>query len=52
LSKASWRHASRWLAAKWCASRERKVVTRIPKLGTGKTNHRELQRVLSVDAAA
>jgi acyl-[acyl-carrier-protein]-phospholipid O-acyltransferase/long-chain-fatty-acid--[acyl-carrier-protein] ligase len=29
-----------------CAPRELKVVVRIPKLGTGKTDHRELQRLL------
>jgi acyl-[acyl-carrier-protein]-phospholipid O-acyltransferase/long-chain-fatty-acid--[acyl-carrier-protein] ligase len=32
--------------ANLCAPRELKVVARIPKLGTGKTDHRELQRLL------
>ncbi len=30
-----------------CAPREIKVVTSIPKLGTGKTNHRELEKQIS-----
>ncbi len=30
-----------------CAPREIKVVTSIPKLGTGKTNHRELEKMLA-----
>jgi acyl-[acyl-carrier-protein]-phospholipid O-acyltransferase/long-chain-fatty-acid--[acyl-carrier-protein] ligase len=30
-----------------CAPREIKVVTSIPKLGTGKTNHRELERMIT-----
>jgi acyl-[acyl-carrier-protein]-phospholipid O-acyltransferase/long-chain-fatty-acid--[acyl-carrier-protein] ligase len=30
-----------------CAPRELKAVTSIPKLGTGKVNHRELERILS-----
>ena len=30
-----------------CAPREIKVVTSIPKLGTGKTNHRELERMIA-----
>ena len=30
-----------------CVPREIKVVREIPKLGTGKTNHRELQKMLS-----
>ena len=29
-----------------CIPREIKVVREIPKLGTGKTNHRELQKIL------
>jgi hypothetical protein len=31
-----------------CAPRERKVIARIPKLGTGKTNHRKLHNIESV----
>jgi acyl-[acyl-carrier-protein]-phospholipid O-acyltransferase / long-chain-fatty-acid--[acyl-carrier-protein] ligase len=34
-----------------CVPREIKVVKEIPKLGTGKVNHRELQKLLS-DAPA
>lgn len=34
-----------------CAPREVRVVTGIPKLGTGKTNHRELERMLAATAA-
>ena len=30
-----------------CAPREIKVVTSIPKLGTGKTNHRELEKLIA-----
>jgi acyl-[acyl-carrier-protein]-phospholipid O-acyltransferase/long-chain-fatty-acid--[acyl-carrier-protein] ligase len=33
-----------------CVPRELKVVPAIPKLGTGKVNHRELQRLLQEDA--
>jgi acyl-[acyl-carrier-protein]-phospholipid O-acyltransferase/long-chain-fatty-acid--[acyl-carrier-protein] ligase len=33
-----------------CVPREIKVVREIPKLGTGKVNHRELQTVLSAEA--
>ena len=33
------------------APREVRVVRAIPKLGTGKINHRELERVLSSEAA-
>jgi acyl-[acyl-carrier-protein]-phospholipid O-acyltransferase / long-chain-fatty-acid--[acyl-carrier-protein] ligase len=29
-----------------CAPREIKVVREIPKLGTGKVNHRELQKLV------
>jgi len=35
-----------------CVPRELKVMRDIPKLGTGKINHRELQRVLAQEAAA
>ena len=31
-----------------CAPREIKVVGSIPKLGTGKTNHRELEKMIAV----
>jgi acyl-[acyl-carrier-protein]-phospholipid O-acyltransferase/long-chain-fatty-acid--[acyl-carrier-protein] ligase len=33
------------------APRELRVVRSIPKLGTGKTNHRELERILSSEVA-
>ena len=33
-----------------CAPRELKVVAKIPKLGTGKTNYRELQRLMQEEA--
>jgi acyl-[acyl-carrier-protein]-phospholipid O-acyltransferase/long-chain-fatty-acid--[acyl-carrier-protein] ligase len=32
-----------------CAPREIKVVTSIPKLGTGKINHRELERLAATE---
>jgi acyl-[acyl-carrier-protein]-phospholipid O-acyltransferase/long-chain-fatty-acid--[acyl-carrier-protein] ligase len=32
-----------------CAPRELRVVTSIPKLGTGKTNHRELQKLMAAE---
>lgn len=35
-----------------CAPRELRVVPAIPKLGTGKTDHRTLQRFLAADPAA
>jgi acyl-[acyl-carrier-protein]-phospholipid O-acyltransferase/long-chain-fatty-acid--[acyl-carrier-protein] ligase len=34
-----------------CAPREIKVVQSIPKLGTGKTNHRELEKMIAAQAA-
>jgi acyl-[acyl-carrier-protein]-phospholipid O-acyltransferase/long-chain-fatty-acid--[acyl-carrier-protein] ligase len=34
-----------------CAPREIKVVSSIPKLGTGKTNHRELEKIVAAQSA-
>jgi acyl-[acyl-carrier-protein]-phospholipid O-acyltransferase/long-chain-fatty-acid--[acyl-carrier-protein] ligase len=34
-----------------CAPRELRTVANIPKLGTGKTNHRELERMLADELA-
>ena len=34
-----------------CAPRELKVVPSIPKLGTGKTNHRELEKMIAANEA-
>jgi acyl-[acyl-carrier-protein]-phospholipid O-acyltransferase/long-chain-fatty-acid--[acyl-carrier-protein] ligase len=35
-----------------CVPRELKFLREIPKLGTGKVNHRELQRILAEEVAA
>jgi len=35
-----------------CVPRELKFLREIPKLGTGKVNHRELQRILAQEVAA
>ena len=35
-----------------CAPREIKVVQSIPKLGTGKTNHRELEKMINAQAVS